>query len=52
MWGVILVCSPLVRYTLVLTILSVVRHVGRLLDGRHGPILFELVRDGDLLLLM
>ena len=32
--------------------LGVVRHVGRLLDGRHGPNLFELVNDGDLLLLI
>ena len=32
--------------------LGVVRHVGRLLDGRHGPIPFELVKDGDLLLLI
>ena len=32
--------------------LGVVRHVGRLLDGRHGPAPFELVKDGDLLLLI
>ena len=32
--------------------LGVVRHVGRLLDGRHGPTPFELVKDGDLLLLL
>ena len=32
--------------------LSVVRHVGRLHDGRHGPTPFELVKDGDLLLLI
>ena len=31
--------------------LGVVRHVGRLLDGRRGSIPFELVTDGDLLLL-
>ena len=32
--------------------LGVVRHVGRLLDGCHGPVPFELVNDGDLLLLI
>ena len=32
--------------------LGVVRHVGRLLDGCHGPVPFELVKDGDLLLLI
>ena len=32
--------------------LSVVRHVGRLLDGHHGSVPFELVKDGDLLLLI
>ena len=30
--------------------LGVVRHVGRLLDGRPGSIPFELLKDGDLLL--
>ena len=29
-----------------------VRHVGRLLSGRHGSIPLELVNDGDLLLLI
>ena len=29
-----------------------VRHVGRPLDGRHGSIPLELVKDGDLLLLI
>ena len=29
-----------------------VRHVGRLLDGHHGSIPFELVTDGDLLILI
>ena len=29
-----------------------VRHVGRLLDGHHGSVPFELVKDGDLLLLL
>ena len=32
--------------------LSVVRHVGRLLDGHRGSVPFELVKDGDLLLLV
>ena len=32
--------------------LSVVRHVERLLDGHHGSVPFELVKDGDLLLLI
>ena len=31
---------------------NVVRHVGRLLDGHHGSVPFELVKDGDLLLLI
>ena len=45
-------CSLLVLFTLVLTILGVVRHVGRLLDGRPGSVPFELLKDGDLLLLI
>ena len=45
-------CSPLVRFTLGVDNLGVVRHVGRLLDGCHGPVPFELVNDGDLLLLI
>ena len=32
--------------------LGVVRHVGRLLDGCRGTVPFELVKDGDLLLLV
>ena len=32
--------------------LGVVRHAGRLLDGRHGSVPFELVKDVDLLLLI
>ena len=31
---------------------NLVRHVGRLLSGRHGSTPFELVKDGDLLLLI
>ena len=38
-------------FTLGVDTLGVVRHVGRLLDGHPGPIPFELVKDGDLLLL-
>ena len=53
MWGVILgSCSLLVLCTWVLTILGVVRHVGRLLDGCPGSVPFELLKDGDLLLLI
>ena len=47
-----LLCNPLVLSILVLITLSVVRHVGRLLDGNHGSVPFELVKDGDLLLLI
>ena len=32
--------------------LGVVRHVGHLLDGHHGSVSLELVKDGDLLLLI
>ena len=32
--------------------LGVVRHDSRLLDGHHGSVPFELVKDGDLLLLI
>ena len=32
--------------------LGVVRHVGRLLDGHRGSVPFELLNDGDLLLLI
>ena len=32
--------------------LGVVRHVGRLLDGHHGSVPLELVKDGDFLLLI
>ena len=38
--------------SMVLENLGVVRHIGRLLDGRHGPTPVELVKDGDLLLLI
>ena len=52
MWGVIL---ALQSFSAVLSggdNLGVVRHVGRLLDGRHGPVPFVLVKDGGLLLLI
>ena len=46
-------CSPLVRFILGLTTwVSFVMLVGRLLDGSHGSPPFELVNDGDLLLLL
>ena len=31
---------------------NLVRHIGRLLDGCHGSVPFELIKDGDLLLLI
>ena len=52
MWGVILALQSSGAVHLGVDNLSVVRHVGRLLDGRHGPTPFELVKDGDLLLLI
>ena len=48
MWGVILALQSSGAVHLGVDNLSVVRHVGRLLDGRHGPTPFELVKDGDL----
>ena len=45
-------CSHLMLYTWGVDNLGVVRHVGRLLDGHHGSVPFELVSDGDLLLLV
>ena len=44
--------SLLVLFHLGVDNLGVVRHVGRLLDGRPGSIPFELLKDGDLLLLI
>ena len=52
MWGVILALQSSGAVHLGVDNLGVVRHVGRLLDGRHGPTPFELVKDGDLLLLI
>ena len=52
MWGVILALQSSSAVHLGADNLGVVRHVGRLLDGRHGPTPFEHVKNGDLLLLM
>ena len=51
-WGVILTLQSSVAVQLGVDNLGVVRHVGRLLDGHHGAVPFELVKDGDLLLLI
>ena len=52
MWGVILALQFSDAVHLDIDNLGVVRHVGRPLSGRHGSIPFELVNDGDLLLLI
>ena len=52
MWGVILALQSSSAVHLGVDNLGVVRHVGRLLDGRPGSTPFELVKDGDLLLLI
>ena len=52
MWRVILALQSSDAVHLGVDNLGVVRHVGRLLDGHPGPIPFELVKDGDLLLLI
>ena len=52
MWGVILALQSSGAVHLVVDNLGVVRHVGRLLDGRHSSVPFELVHDGNLLLLI
>ena len=52
LWGVILALQSSGAVHLGVDTLSVVRHVGRLLDGRCGSVPFELVKDGDLLLLI
>ena len=41
-------CSLFLLFILGLTIWGVVRHLGRLLDGHHSSLPFELVKDGDL----
>ena len=51
MWGVILALQSADAVHLGVDNLGVVRHVGRLLDGRSGSTPLELVTDGDLLLL-
>ena len=52
MWRVILALQSSSSIHLGVENLGVVRHVGRLLDCRHGPTPFELVNDCDLLLLI
>ena len=52
MWCVILALQSSGSVHLGVDKVGVVRHVGRLLDGRHGSVPFELVTDGDLLLLV
>ena len=52
MWGVSLALQTSRAVHLGVDNLGVVRHVGRLLDGCRGPKPFELVNDGDLLLLI
>ena len=52
MWGVILALQSSRAVHLGVDNLGVVRHVGRLLDGCRGTKPFELVNDGDLLLLI
>ena len=44
--------KPLALFILGVDNLGVVRHVGRLLDGCRGSVPFELLNDGDLLLLI
>ena len=52
MWGVIFALQGSRAVHLGIDNLGVVRHVGRLLDGCRGAEPFELVNDGDLLLLI
>ena len=52
MWWVILALQSSSSIHLGVDNLGVVRHVGRLLDGHRGSTPFELVNDGDLLLLI
>ena len=51
LWGVILALQSSDAVHLGVDILGVVRHVGRLLAGRRSSVPFELVHDGDLLLI-
>ena len=52
MWGIILALQSSGAVHLGVDNVGVVRHVGRLLDDRRGHTPFELVKDGDLLLLI
>ena len=52
MWGVILALQSSGAVHLGVDNLGVVRHVGQLLAGRRSSVPFELVHDGDLLLLI
>ena len=52
MWGVILALQASGAVHLGVDNPGVVRHVGRFFDGYRGPKPFELVNDGDLLLLI
>ena len=52
MWGVILALQSSDAVRVGVDNLGVVLHVGRLLDGHCGSVPFELVNDGDLLLLI
>ena len=52
MWGVVLALQTSRAVHLGVDNLGVVRHVDRLLRGSRGPKPFELVNDGDLLLLL
>ena len=52
MWSVILVLQSSGAVYVGVDNLGVVRHVGRLLDGHHGSTPFELIKGGDLLLLI
>ena len=52
MWSVILALQSSRAVHLGVDNLGVVRHVGRLIDGCRGLVPFEIVNDGDLLLLI
>ena len=52
LWGVILASQSSGAVHLGVENLGVVRHVGGLLDGRRCSVPFELVKDGDLLVLI
>ena len=52
LWGIIVALQCSSAVDLGVDNLNVVRHVGCLLDGRPGSIPFQLLKDGDLLLLI